>query len=150
MSGEVNRVVCPILVDGLFRCSECGYINLLRSESYCPRCKRQIAWTKCSGVESPWVVIRNRQSVVLVVAGLSVLLSVILLPMFAVHHSQDFRGNGVDWFEPLVYVWVFNLFDHGMFDPSYYLNFVVLASEWVMIALAGGVVYFLIGASGRR
>jgi len=75
-------MVVPVEFAGLYRCSGCGYINLLETETSCPRCKELIDWSSIEDEKKSKAPERNRkrQMYVLVVALLAVLATIVFFP----------------------------------------------------------------------
>lgn len=76
------------------------------------------------------------QKNVLVTAAIVLGLSLLVVPVMAVHPNYD----RPDTFSFLEYVLVGSLFpgSRDLFDPHYTLNVLVLAAEWMMIGMATG------------
>lgn len=94
--GEESIMVKPVKKESLYQCANCGYVNLLYVEKYCPQCHSVLDWhlehTSVSGDET-------REPIKQVVGVLGAV--IMLLGMFAnakqyLYHSESLVeiGNG--------------------------------------------------------
>lgn len=134
MSG---RTVVPIFRDGLYRCPECGYVNLLNTERICPRCRNDLDWRPVTDqkIKDHGTVIKMRQRNVLITAIAAFIVTLLFVPVISIYSDGTISR--------LSYTTLSGAFDWSMFSKTM-IQIPVMGAEWIAIGLLTGISYLLV------